>query len=152
VSADTCDTWDTRDTGHDRDAGVVGAVEVLILATACVVVVVFLGYLGRLHAAGVEVSNVSQSAARAASLEPDRARASSKAEAVVRSSPLARRCRGGPRTSLDASPSPTGSWQGGTVRVVVSCTVDHSSLGGIWAPGSRTISASDRQPIDRYTR
>jgi len=34
----------------------------------------------------------------------------------------------------------------------VSCTVHNRSLTGVWAPGSRTVTMSDTQPIDRYQR
>ncbi|MBI5089710.1 MAG: hypothetical protein HZB15_12880 [Actinobacteria bacterium] len=116
------------------------------------VAVAFLGFLGRLHAAGVQVANTSQSAARAASLTASSSDALVAARDAVESSTLMPRCSGTPVTEMDWQPSSTGSWQGGSVTVTVRCTVDNQSLSGVWTPGSRTISASDTQPIDRYKR
>jgi Flp pilus assembly protein TadG len=135
-----------------RDHGVVAVVDVLFVAIACLAVVVFLGYLGRLHAAGVQVANASQAAARAASLSPNSTAAAAAAQEALDGSGLASRCAGGARSELRWSPSPVGTWQGGSVTVVVSCTVDNAALAGLWTPGSRTIAASDSQPVDRYTR
>ena len=50
-----------------RDAGVVTPIEMMFVLVFVLLAVGFLGFLGRLHAAGVQVSNTSQSAARAAS-------------------------------------------------------------------------------------
>lgn len=143
--------WE-RDCRRDRDRGIVAAVDVLFVAIGCLAVVVFLGYLGRLHAAGVQVANASQAAARAASLSPNSTAAAAAAQRSVDDSGLAARCSGGARTDLQWSPSTVGTWQGGSVTVRVSCTVDNAGLAGMWTPGSRTIAASDAQPVDRYTR
>ena len=134
------------------DEGVSTPVEMMYLLVFCLVALVFLGYVGRLHAAGVEVSNVAQSAARSASQTGDPAAALRSARRVVASSPLASRCRGGGRTELRWAPSTAGTWQGGTVTVTVRCVVGGRSLTGLWSPGSRTIAMSDTQPIDRYHR
>jgi Flp pilus assembly protein TadG len=137
---------------HHRDAGVVAPVETMYLLVFAIVVTALIAFLGRLHAAGVEVSAVAQAAARAASMEPSSAAAVTAAERAVVDSPLATRCAGSPSTEVDWSPSPTGTWQGGSVRVRVVCTVSNASLAGGLLPGTRTISASDSQPIDRYQR
>ena len=54
-----------------RDAGMVTAVETMYLLLFLLVTLAFFGFVGRLHAAGVQVSNTAQSAARAASLSAD---------------------------------------------------------------------------------
>jgi hypothetical protein len=113
---------------------------------------VFLGFLGRLHAAGVQLGNTSASAARAASMASDADAGRAAAEQAVMSSSLVSRCAGAPSTDLTWTPSPTGSWQGGSVTVTVTCTVPNDELSGIWTPGDRTLRASDTQPIDRYQR
>lgn len=137
---------------HHRDAGVVAPVETMYLLVFAIVVTALIAFLGRLHAAGVEVSAVAQAAARAASMEPSSAAAITAAERAVVDSPLASRCAGSPSAEVDWSPSPAGTWQGGSVRVRVVCTVSNASLAGGLLPGTRTISASDSQPIDRYQR
>lgn len=132
--------------------GFATAVEMMYLLTFCIVAVLFLGYLGRLHAAGVEITNTAQSAGRAASQAAGPTAALDAARAAVDASPLPARCSDAPLVTLDWVPSPTGSWRGGAVTVRVECTVTQWSLAGVWAPGTRTFGASDTQPIDRYRR
>lgn len=134
------------------EEGTATPVEMMYLLVFCIVAVVFLGFLGRLHAAGVQVTNAAQTAARAASLAPDPTSATRAAQASVAASPLVRRCQGGARTSMSWAPSPIGTWQGGSVTVRVSCVVRNQSLTGVWVPGVRTVSMSDVQPVDRYQR
>jgi len=137
---------------NDRDRGVVTPVEMMFVLVFLLLSIALLGFLGRLHAAGVQVTNTSQAAARAASLasDPDEGRAL--AQQVVGASTLTGRCRSEPQADLQWQPSPTGSWQGGSVTVTITCAVDNDDLSGIWTPGVRTLRASDTQPIDRYQR
>jgi hypothetical protein len=132
--------------------GVATPVEMMYLLIFCVVAVVFLGFVGRLHATGIEVTNVAQSAARAASLAPTPIAAQLAANGVVAASVLASRCEGTPAVSFSWDPSEAGSWQGGTVTVSVACTVRNQSLTGVWSPGARTVVMRDTQPVDRYQR
>jgi Flp pilus assembly protein TadG len=134
------------------DDGVATAVEMMYLLVFCLVAIVFLGFVGRLHAAGVEVTNAAQSAARAASQAPSLAAAQQAADWVVEHSGLAARCDGGGHTTVGWVPSPSGTWQGGTVTVEVECSVTNTSLTGLWSPGKRTVIMRDTQPIDRYHR
>ncbi|MGB8860686.1 MAG: hypothetical protein WCC60_15615 [Ilumatobacteraceae bacterium] len=135
-----------------EDDGIATPVEMMYLLVFCLVAVLFLGFVGRLHAAGVQVTNTAQSAARAASQAPDAVAAQAAAQQAVASSALAARCEGGAGVSVSWNPSPTGAWQGGSVTVQVSCTVRNQSLVGVWAPGSRTVVVNDTQPVDRYQR
>jgi Flp pilus assembly protein TadG len=135
-----------------RDRGMVTAVEMMYLLIFLVIAVAFLGFLGRLHAAGVQVTSTSQAAARAASLTAGSADGRVAAQDAVDRSTLMTRCSSPPLAALTWQPSATGSWQGGSVTVTVSCTVANDELSGMWTPGSRTISVSDTQPIDRYKR
>jgi len=134
------------------DAGVITAVEMLYLLLFGLVALLFLGYLGRLHAASIQIQNASQAAARAASLSTDPEGATRAVDETIAASALGARCGGRLSSALDWSPSPTGDWQGGSVTVTISCTVANDSLAGVWTPGNRTIRASDTQPIDRYQR
>ena len=135
-----------------RDAGVVTPIEMMYLLVFAVVATALLGFLGRLHAAGVQVGTVAQAAARSASLAPTSAAGIAAALTAVGSSTLSSQCRDRPTTTVGWSPSSNGTWHGGTVSVRVSCVIDNSTLAGWWAPGSRTIQVSDTQPIDRYQR
>ncbi|MCE9620991.1 MAG: hypothetical protein K8R99_01455 [Actinomycetia bacterium] len=135
-----------------NDAGIATPVEMMYLLVFCLAVVAFLGFVGRLHAAGVQVANAAQSAARSASMAPDPNAAQAAALAAVDVYGLQTRCVGGPTVVMSWDPSPSGSWQGGSVTVDVSCTVRNQSLTGVWSPGSRTVAMTDTQPIDRYQR
>jgi hypothetical protein len=135
-----------------RDRGVVASVEMMFLVVFALAALAFLGFLGRLHAAGVQVTNTSQAAARAASLAAASGDGLVAARDVVEHSTLTTRCEDGPTTEMSWEPSPSGTWQGGSVTVTVRCRIDNESLSGVWTPGSRTIAASDTQPIDRYKR
>lgn len=134
------------------DEGTATPVEMMYLLIFCVVAVVFLGFLGRLHAAGVQVTNAAQAAARAASLAPDPAAATRAAQGSVAASPLRSRCQGGARATMSWTPSLTGTWQGGSVTVRVTCVVRNQALTGVWSPGVRTVTMTDVQPVDRYQR
>jgi hypothetical protein len=138
--------------GTSLDRGVVTPVEMIGVAIATMAAVVFLGFLGRLHAAAVQVTNVAQSAARAASLATDPTAAERAALEVVSSSPLGTRCVGGGRTTLAWAPSSTGEWRGGSVTVTVECSLRLQSLAAVWVPGSHDVAMSDTQPVDRYQR
>ncbi len=134
------------------DAGVATPVEMMYLIVFCLVMVVFLGFVGRLHAAGVQVANAAQSAARSASMAPNAEAAQVAAVEAIDVYGLQSRCTGGPTVVLSWEPSPSGSWQGGSVTVRVGCTVRNQTLTGVWSPGSRTVVMTDTQPIDRYQR
>ncbi len=143
----------SRASSNWRDeSGVVTPVDMMFLLVFCLVAVVFLGYLGRMHAAGIQVTNTAQAAARAASIAASPTEADAVARQVVSASALSSRCAGAPSTSLNWQPSTVGTWRGGAVTVTVSCTVRNQSLSGVWSPGTRTITVSDTQPIDRYRR
>jgi Flp pilus assembly protein TadG len=142
------------DTGARRrcDAGTITAVEMLGVVAFGLVALLFLGYLGRLHAAAIQVQNAAQAAARAASQARGAGDAEFASSSAVAASALRSRCNAALSTNVSWSPSPTGGWQGGSVTVTISCTVANDELAGVWAPGARTIVASDTQPIDRYQR
>lgn len=133
-----------------RDRGMVTSMEMMYLLVFALVAIALLGFLGRLHAAGVQVTNTSQSAARAASLSGGSDEGRIAAQHAVDQSTLVSRCSSPPLASMTWVPSSTGSWQGGSVTVTVTCTVANNELTGLWTPGARTLSVSDTQPIDRY--
>jgi Flp pilus assembly protein TadG len=133
-----------------RDRGFVGSVEIVYLGIAALLAVVFLGYLGRLAAAGIQVTNAAQDAARAASLADDPTQAQTAVQDALRRSGLPQRCLGSPSASFRWQPSEIGSWRGSAVTVTVTCTVSNQSLSGIWSPGNRTLSVTDTQVVERF--
>ena len=135
----------------ESDSGVATPVEMIVLLLFGVMAMALLGYLGALHAAGVEVTSAAQSAARAGSMAASPTAAQQAANAAVQQV-LVGRCGGGTSTRMSWTPSSTGSWRGGAVTVEVRCTVTNRALGGPFAGGSRTLVASDTQPVDRYRR
>jgi Flp pilus assembly protein TadG len=135
-----------------RDRGVGTPVEMMYLLVFVLIAVGFIGFVGRLHAAGVQVTSASQAAARAASLTASSGEGRTAAQDAVERSTLTSRCSSRPHADMSWMPSSTGSWQGGSVTVTVTCTVANGELSGVWTPGTRTISVSDTQPIDRYKR
>lgn len=138
--------------GRGVDRGVVTSVEMMYLLVFCLLAVALLTFVGRLHAAGVEVTNAAQTAARAASQTRGYGEALARARSTTASGPLGRRCDGGPRVTMTWRPSSIGTWQGGSVTVTVACSVANAELSGLWAPGVRVVRMSDTQPIDRYKR
>jgi hypothetical protein len=134
------------------ETGLATPVEMMYLLVFCLTAVLFLGFVGRLHAAGVQLSNTAQAAARAASQAADAADALAAAEQVVAGSALVARCEHSPHVELSWVPSATGAWQGGSVTVRISCSVSNEALAGVWAPGSRMVVVGDTQPVDRYQR
>lgn len=147
-----CDPSTHAPPATTRDRGVIAPIEVMFVLAFLLASVGLIGFLGRLHAAGVQLGNTSQAAARAASMEGGPIAARRAAETAVDASTLRGRCVGAPSTELVWQPSPTGTWQGGSVTVTVSCTVTNEGLAGMGVPGTRTLRASDTQPIDRYQR
>lgn len=137
---------------HPRDAGVVTPVELMYLVVFVVVATGCITFLGRMHAASVEVNGVAQAAARAASMESSSRAGTAAARRTVESSMLSTRCTSTPSVDITWSPSARGTWHGGAVRVRVQCTVTNASLAGGLLPGTRTLSGTDSQPIDRYQR
>lgn len=137
---------------RDGEAGVATPIEMMYLLVFCLVAVLFLGYVGRLHAAGVQVTNAAQSGARAASLAAGPTAAEAAARTAVDTRAMRQRCSGGLDIELAWQPSQSGIWQGGSVTVEVACTMNNQSLSGVWSPGTRTVTMRDTQPIDRYRR
>ena len=115
-------------------------------------------FTGRCHAGaplrafGVQVTNAAQTAARAASLTAGPAEGQVAAQDAVNTPLLRNRCRDGAEVQLWWEASATGSWQGGSVTVEVTCVVSYSALAGVWAPGWRSVVVRDTQPVDRYRR
>lgn len=135
-----------------RDAGFVSAVEIVYLGIVVLAAIFFLGYLGRLGAAGVQVTNAAQDAARAASLQADADTAGSAAQQALARSGLTERCRTAPTATLQWVPEQPGQWPGSVVSVTVSCEVSNASLSGVWTPGVRTVTVTDAQIVERFRR
>lgn len=135
----------TRSTSDQRGSA---ALELCLLSPALLALLLLIVAFGRVADAKATVEAAARDAARAASIRnsPDAARrdATEVTTAALASAGL------GCRTSsvlLDTSQLRPG----GVVTATVSCTVDLSDLVEIGAPGARTIAATARSPVDRYT-
>lgn len=140
------------DSTNRLDRGVVTPIELMYVMIFALIVVAFLGYVGRTIAAGVQTTNAAQDAARAASiaLDPDAGEAA--ARAAIGRSDLPATCAGTATADVSWVAGPEGAWQGGTVTVRITCQVTNASLTGVWTPGVRTLSVSDTQVVDRFRR
>ena len=132
------------------DHGQAATVEVLLLLVIVLAGWFFIAYLGRLNAAGQNLENAAQSAARAASQTGDPATGEIAAADILQASNLDLPCTSRPAPDLTWRRAPDGGWRGGTVTVRIRCEVRNQALGGIWSPGTRTITGSDTQIIDRF--
>lgn len=135
-----------------RDRGVVTPIELMYVMIFALVVIAFLGYVGRTIAAGVQATNAAQDAARAASIALDPGEGEAAARAAVARSDLPNQCAGTAQSAFSWVPGDDGTWQGGTVTVHITCQVTNQSLTGVWSPGVRTISVSDSQVVERFRR
>ena len=135
--------------GRD-ESGQAATIEVLLLLVVVLAGWFFLAYLGRLNAAGQNLENAAQSAARAASQTGDPTTAETAATDVLAVSNLDLPCTSRPAPDVTFHPGSDGGWRGGTVTVRLSCQVRNHTLGSVWTPGTRTITASDTQIIDRF--
>jgi hypothetical protein len=104
-------------------------------------------FVGRLAAADNDIEAAAKSAARAASLEPgsysaDRA-ASDAAATSLQDSHVD--C-----AALSVSVDVSNFQPGGSVRADVTCTVSLASIAELGVPGSKTLSRSAVEVIDRF--
>lgn len=123
------------------------AVEMVLLTPMLLVMLVFVVFLGRLGQARNDVDRSAREAARAASLarDPEEAQAAGLDAAHATLEPGAVSCR---RMAVTVESSGFGA--GGAVSAVVACTVDLADVAGLGVPGTTTLSASFREPLDVY--
>ena len=129
------------------DRGQAVGPEMLILLVVALAAWGLLAWLGRLNSTAQDLTNTAQSAARAASQQPDPTTAHIAAERAVAASDLRSPCTATPTVEMGWSPGPTGTWRGGAVTVTLTCTIDNREP---FTGTGRTISVSDTQVIDRY--
>ena len=127
---------------HSGDRGSI-AVETAIIAPALIAVMALIVVVGRVGNSKLDVDAAAQSAARTISIARSPAEAVNDAERAARAT-----LRVGSPTCRDwtfeAHPTST------EVTVEISCVVDLSAVSMLPLPGSRTLSASAIEVIDRY--
>lgn len=123
------------------------AVEMVLLTPVLVVFLLFVVFVGRLSGARSDVQAAARDAARAASIArgPDSARERGADAARRRLNEGGVECR-----SLNVLIAEDDFRPGGTVSAALSCTLDLSDLTLLGVPGTRTISATFREPIDTF--
>lgn len=121
-------------------------VELVLLAPALMIVLLFIVFAARMGQANLDVSQAAAAAARAASLTQTSGAAASAArfEAEANLQAAGVECVS---QSVDVSASMA---PGSRVSVTVSCPISLSDLGGIGLPGARTVTGRALEPIDTY--
>lgn len=122
-------------------------VEMVLLTPVLLVLLLFVVAVGRIADARGQVEAAARDAARAGTLARSPARAQTEAIAAVE----ARLDQGGAAcrhlaTTIDASRFAAG----GAVTASVTCTVDLGDLTLLRIPGSRAVTATATEPVDRF--
>ena len=123
------------------------SLELVLMAPALIVLMLFVVLVGRLGQARADVDRVARDAARAASIARTSDAAHERATAAARAT-LAEggvSCRSMTIELDTATFAPDGA-----VRATVGCSVDLADLSLLGVPGSRTITATFTQPVDAY--
>jgi Flp pilus assembly protein TadG len=131
-------------TATRRDDRGTAATELVLVAPALVVLVLFVVFLGRAGQAAVRVQHAADVAARAASM----VRHSSMAE-EARTTALDELHRNGPACADPAVTVALMDRDVDTVTVTVRCRVSLQALGPLGV-GARTVSASSTEVVDLY--
>jgi Flp pilus assembly protein TadG len=133
-----------RSAGNDGGNAVI---ETVLVVPALVVVLCFVVFVGRLAAADNDIAAAAKSAARAASLETDSYNAdraaSDAAAASLQDSHVD--C-----AALSVRVDVSNFQPGGSVRADVTCTVSLASITELGVPGSKTLSRSAVEVVDRF--
>ena len=122
-------------------------IELAIVTPAVILLLMFVVAAGRLAQARTDVYGAAADAARALSVRQEPADATSdarrSAERALSDRPTS--CR-----RLDVGVDTSGLHPGGTVAARVTCTVRLSDLGLLGLPGTRDVSATAHEVVDRY--
>jgi Flp pilus assembly protein TadG len=138
----------------DPEAGS-AVIEILFVTPVLIVLMLFVVFCGRLQGANQDVRSASGSAARSASLTHDRVRAQRAARTTAERT-LAERKISCAVLDVDVGVERSddrdqgGFGNGDEVTVRVSCLVSLADLSGLGVGGSRTITASATEVVDRY--
>ena len=120
--------------------------ELGLLAPGLLLLIMLVGWGGRLGAAQLQVDHAAAVAARGASLRGSPTTAAADARRIATENLLAAGVTCAPLdVSVGGSLAP-----GGQVRVDVACTTDLSDLAFLGLPAARTVSGSSVEPIDRF--
>jgi hypothetical protein len=141
---------------EDPEAGS-AVVEILFVTPVLIILMLFVVFCGRLQGANQDVRSASGSAARSASLTFDRIGAQRAARATADKT-LAEQKISCASLDVDLDVERSGEGHQGAgglsngdeVTVTVSCVVSLSDLSGLGVAGSKTITASATEIVDRF--
>lgn len=122
-------------------------VELALLTPMMVLLLLFVVFVGRLVTSEQDVAAAARDGARAASLRGTSTAAVADARSTVAAA-LATRdlsCN-----DLDIEVDTTQLRPGGSVAVVVRCTLSLADVAGLGVPGSRLVTARSAEVVDRY--
>jgi Flp pilus assembly protein TadG len=128
------------------DRGTV-AVELAVLAPAYIFLLLLVLYAGRVSAAETDITRAASVAARAASLRQHPTDATRDAQATAAANLAA---SGVPCAPLTTDVDTADFGPGGTVTVTVTCRAPMADLALLGLPGTRTLTATSVEVIDRY--
>lgn len=132
-----------------RDEGGFAALELALLVPVFLLLVFIAVGMGRLGQAREDIDAVARDAARAGSLARSAGDADTAAQAAVTDVLGARDLTcANLAVNVDTSEFRPGGW----VRVDVSCTVALADLTGMWAPGTKVMTARGLAVVDTYRR
>lgn len=136
---------------HPREHGISAALELVMYATAFMLLAGVLLYGGRLALANVAVSSAAAEAARAASLERSADGAAAAATFTAHDALDGENLRCAAR-SVEVDTAGFGTLVGevGAVTVTVTCTIDNSDLVTVGIPGALQVSHSATSTLDAY--
>jgi Flp pilus assembly protein TadG len=123
------------------------AIELVLLTPVLLLMLLFVVFLGRLGQARNDVDRAARDAARAASI----ARGPADADEAGRDAAYATLDSGRtPCRQLSVDVDTSGFVAGGTVSARLTCIIDLAQVTGLGVPGTATLSASFREPVDAY--
>lgn len=134
-----------------REHGISAALELVVYATAFMLLVGVLLYAGRLALANVAVSSAAAEAARAASITRTAAAATSAATFTAYDALDGESLRCAQRTvAVDTSGYAIPLGQAADLSVTVTCTIDNTDLVTVGIPGTITVTQSAASPLDTF--
>jgi Flp pilus assembly protein TadG len=127
------------------------AVEVVVVAPLLIFMVFFVVGLGRLGTAREAVDGAARDAAREASIARNTVDAQSTAKDIVMQTLAEKKVScANPKPDVQFSPDPSRLTAGGTVKVVIDCTVQNDDVGAWGLPGTRTMHGEFTAVVDTY--
>ena len=127
------------------------AVEIVVVAPLLILMMLFVVGLGRLGTAREAVDGAARDAAREASLARDTGEAVVNAKQVATDTLSEKNVScANPNVDVQFAPDPARLTAGGSVKVLVDCTVENSQAVMSGLPGTKTMHGESTAVVDTY--